>query len=97
MTKIFDLYDAFKSIKNKEEFDNFLMDLCTPGEIKDLKDRFLVAQLLNEGKMSQREIALKVKCSITTVTRVSRFLKQESYGGYRTILNYLNNNQEHHR
>lgn len=41
--KMFSLYEAFKSIKNKEEFDNFLMDLCTPTEIKDLNDRFSIA------------------------------------------------------
>lgn len=96
---MFNLYEAFKSIKNKEEFDNFLMDLCTPTEIKDLNDRFSVAQLLQDGKMSQREIAKNVKCSITTVTRVARFLNQEKYGGYRSILQTLNSNKNnlHHR
>ena len=95
---MFNLYEAFKSIKNQEEFNNFLMDLCTPNEIKDLNDRFTVAQLLNEGKLSQRDIAAEVKCSITTVTRVARFLKQENYGGYRSVLNSLkNNSQNHHR
>ena len=71
------------------------MDLCTPGEIKDLQDRFLVAQYLEKGELSQREIAAKVKCSITTVTRVARFLNQERYKGYKTILNHLNS--VHHR
>ncbi len=92
---MFNLYEAFKCIKNKEEFDNFLMDLCTPNEIKDLNDRFIVAQLLDDGKISQRDIAAKAKCSITTVTRVSRFLKQEPYGGYRTVLNNLKKSKNH--
>ena len=96
---MFSLFEAFKSIKNEKEFNNFLMDLCTPNEIKDLNDRFLVAQLLQDGKMSQREIAQNVKCSITTVTRVARFLNQEKYGGYKSILNNLKfiNNNVHHR
>ena len=96
---MFNLYEAFRSIKNEEEFNNFLMDLCTPSEIKDLNDRFIVAQLLNEGKFSQRAIAEKTKCSITTVTRVARFLNQETYGGYKSVLNNLKNNknQVHHR
>ena len=92
---MFDLYDAFKTVKNKEEFENLFRDLFTPTEIKDLNDRFMVAQLLDEGKLSQRDIAAKVKCSITTVTRVSRFLKQEPYGGYRTVLNNLKKPKNH--
>ena len=93
--KMFNLFEAFKSIKNEKEFNNFLKDLCTPNEIKDLQDRFLVAQYLEKGDLSQRDIAKKVKCSITTVTRVGRFLNQESYKGYKTVLNHLN--LAHHR
>lgn len=92
---MFILFEAFKSIKNEKEFENFLKDLCTPGEIKDLQDRFLVAQYLEKGELSQRDIAKKVNCSITTVTRVARFLNQEPYKGYKTILNHLNTT--HHR
>ncbi len=92
---MFSLFEAFKSIKNEKEFENFLRDLCTPGEIKDLQDRFLVAQYLEKGELSQRAIAEKVKCSITTVTRVARFLNQESYKGYKTVLNHLNSIHNH--
>jgi len=93
---VFNLFEAFKSIKNEKEFENFLKDLCTPGEIKDLQDRFLVAQYLNNGELSQRDIAKKVDCSITTVTRVARFLNQEPYKGYKTILKNLNLTKNHH-
>lgn len=86
---MFSLYDAFTTIKNKEEFENFLLDICTPNEIKDLNDRFIIAQHLYDGKMSQRAIAEKVKCSITTVTRVARFLHQEKYKGYKSALDRL--------
>lgn len=86
---MFTLFQAFQSIKTQEEFDNFLKDLCTPSEVKDFNDRFAIAQLLFEGKLSQRAISDKIKCSITTVTRVARFLNNENYGGYRTVLKKL--------
>jgi TrpR-related protein YerC/YecD len=86
---MFKLFDAFRVVKNEKEFKNFLIDLCTPREIQDLEDRFLIAQLLFDKKLSQREIAKKVSCSITTVTRVARFLEQEKYKGYQKVLNRL--------
>ncbi|MDR2526697.1 MAG: trp operon repressor [Rickettsiales bacterium] len=87
---MFNLYEAFKSINSEDEFNNFLVDLCTPKEIKDLSDRFLIAQYLYDGKLNQREVAEKTKNSITTVTRVARFLREEKYKGYETVLNVLN-------
>ncbi len=90
---MFSLFEAFKSIKNEDEFNKFMLDLCTPQEIKDLNDRFLIAQYLNDKSLSQRAIAEKMQCSITTVTRVARFLNQEQNFGYKTVLNHLN----HHR
>lgn len=92
---MFSLFEAFKSIKNEDEFNRFMLDLCTPQEIKDLNDRFAIAQYLNEKNLSQRAIAEKVKCSITTVTRVARFLNQEQNFGYKNVLNTLHHN--HHR
>ena len=84
-----DLYKAFSNIKTEKEFQNFLKDICTPSEIKALKERWAIAQLLYLGKLSQREIAEKLNVSITTVTRVARFLNHESYKGYKTILNHI--------
>ena len=92
---MFKLYDAFKNIENEKDFNNFLIDLCTPAEIKDLNDRFKIAQLLEDGTMNQRDIAKTIQCSITTVTRVARFLNREKYGGYRKILKTLKNIQIH--
>ncbi|MDR2901941.1 MAG: trp operon repressor [Lactobacillales bacterium] len=83
------LYDAFAQIKTEKEFASFLKDLCTPGEIKDLQERWQVAQLLFEGKMSYRDIAESQKVSITTVTRVARFLKDEPNKGYKKVLQRL--------
>ncbi|MCL2439675.1 MAG: YerC/YecD family TrpR-related protein [Alphaproteobacteria bacterium] len=83
MTK---LYEVFASIKSEREFNNFLADLCTPAEIRDMNDRWKIAELLYAGKMPQLEIAKKVGASITTVSRVARFLNNEKFGGYRTAL-----------
>ncbi|GMO59569.1 MAG: hypothetical protein Ta2D_05270 [Rickettsiales bacterium] len=82
------LFDAFNTIKSEQEFDNFLNDLCTPQELKDFKDRWIIAQYLFNGN-TQREISKEVKCSITTVTRVARFLDKERYRGYKGVLEKL--------
>ena len=91
---MFKLYDAFMVIDSEKEFNNFLYDLLTITEIKNLRDRFKVAQLLQQGNLTQREVAKKCNCSITTVTRVARFLNNEKYGGYKTILKKLENNKK---
>jgi TrpR-related protein YerC/YecD len=88
------LAKAILSLKTEKEVNNFLRDLCTPGEIKDFNERWAIAQLLNIGEFSYREIAEKAKASITTVTRVARFLKDEPYKGYITALSRI---KSHHR
>ena len=40
------LNNAILKLKNINEVDDFLKDLCTPAELKALKDRWSVAQLL---------------------------------------------------
>ena len=80
------LNDAILLLKNKNEVNGFLKDLCTPAELKALEERWAVAQLLFEDKISNREIASKLKTSTTTVTRVARFLSNEPYKGYQKIL-----------
>ncbi|TAH36219.1 MAG: transcriptional regulator [Alphaproteobacteria bacterium] len=83
------LYEAILLLRNEKECRDFMRDLCTPGEIKDMEERWQIAQILNQGEMSYREIQKKIGASVTTVGRVARFLKDEPYQGYRTILNRL--------
>jgi TrpR-related protein YerC/YecD len=83
------LYKAFSGIKSEREFNNFLADLCTPAEIRDLNDRWKIAELLYAAKMPQLAVAKKVGASVTTVTRVSRFLNTEKFGGYRAVLSRI--------
>ena len=85
------LNEALLMLKNKNEVDGFLKDLCTPAELKALEERWSVAQLLYEDNLSYREIAGKLKTSTTTVTRVARFLSNEPYQGYKKLLERISN------
>ncbi len=81
-----ELFEALVMLRDAEECRRFMYDLCTPKEIADLADRWWVARLLEEGKMSYREIHAHTGVSVTTVGRVARFLQQESFQGYRLML-----------
>ena len=83
------LDEALLLLKNKNEVNDFLKDLCTPAELKALEERWSVAQLLYEDTLSYRDIATKLETSTTTVTRVARFLSNEPYQGYKKILNRI--------
>jgi TrpR-related protein YerC/YecD len=84
-----DLIEAFLSLQNADECKRFLHDICTPQEIADLSDRWLVARMLDEGKHSYREIHDLTGVSVTTVGRVARFLQQENYHGYRALIDRM--------
>ncbi|MBL8538705.1 MAG: hypothetical protein JNM59_14975 [Hyphomonadaceae bacterium] len=84
-----DLYDAILALRSRAEAEAFLSDLCTPGEVRALSERWLVARLLDEGELSYRDIAQKAEASTATVVRVARFLKEMPYKGYRRILDRL--------
>lgn len=70
------------------EAERFLIDLCTPAEITALRERWLIAQLLDEG-LSYRAIVDRLGTSVTTVSRVARFLQKERHCGYRLVLDRL--------
>ena len=88
MTK-YDLIDALLALEGRKEAEAFLADLCTPGELRALSERWTVAQLLDAGELSYREIALKAPSSTATVVRVARFLKDMPHKGYRRVLDRL--------
>lgn len=77
---------AIISLKTEDEAKRFLIDLCTPGEMKDFGERWLIARLLDQGDLSYREIAALTGASTTTVGRVARFLSQEPHKGYKKVL-----------
>ena len=80
------LSTVLKNINSDKEIDNFLRDLCTPSEIEAMEERWEVAKLLFNGKLTYREIASKLSTSTATVTRVARFLFKESNQGYIKVL-----------
>lgn len=77
---------ALTSVKSDEEMERFLIDLCTPAELRALAERWHVAQLLDAGEQSYREINALTGVSTTTIGRVARFLKDEPHQGYRAVL-----------
>ena len=80
------LSTALKNINSDREINNFLKDLCTPSEIQAMEERWEVAKLLYQGKLTYRAIASKLNTSTATVTRVARFLYKESNQGYLKVL-----------
>ena len=85
----YDLLDALLALKSREDAEAFLADLCTPAEMRAFDERWRVAQLLDQGELSYREIAEAAGASTTTVVRVARWLKDMPYGGYRRVLDRL--------
>jgi TrpR-related protein YerC/YecD len=81
-----DLAEAICLLDDRDEARSFLVDLCTPQEIKSLNERWTVCQLLASRKLSYREISEITGASTTTITRVSRFLNDEPHNGYRKML-----------
>ena len=83
-----ELFKAILSLKTVKEAEQFYRDLCTIDEIKDMSERWQIAQMVNKG-LPYREIAKKLDVSTTTVARVALWLNNGA-GGYRLILNRQN-------
>jgi TrpR-related protein YerC/YecD len=83
------LCEALLRLGTVEEARRFLADLCTPAEIRALSERWHVARLLDEGKLSYRQISEATGVSTATIVRVARFLRDEPYQGYRAVLDRL--------
>lgn len=86
-----ELAEALLQLKTVDEVGLFLKDLCTPQEIVALRERWRVCQLLEAGNLSYRYIHRLTGASLTTISRVARFLKDEPYQGYRLILDRIQN------
>lgn len=84
---------ALLLLETEDEAFNFLKDLCTPAELSALSERWHICKALNEG-FSYREIHGRWGFSLTTIGRVARFLKDESYGGYVNVLKKLSPKKE---
>lgn len=83
-----ELFRAMLSLKTVKEAERFFRDLCTIEEIKEMSERWQMAQMVNQG-LPYREIAKKLEVSTTTVARVALWLNNGA-GGYRLMLNRQN-------
>lgn len=84
---VFDLINAFGSIKSKEESVLFLQDILTASEIKNLSVRLRIAKMLLDDE-SQREISRTLKVSTATVTKVNTWLNSKG-DGFKKIISRL--------
>lgn len=86
------LFEVISTIDSADDAERFLIDLCTPNEIKAFAERWRVCQLLHSKRYSYRQISEITGASLTTIGRVARFLNDERYGGYRKMLKKITKN-----
>ncbi len=64
-------------IDSPKRIQQFLFQLLTPAEVKDLSSRWHLLRLLNRG-VTQRKIAEQLHLSLCKITRGSKELKKEN-------------------
>ena len=64
-------------LQSPEPIQQFLSQLLTPAEVKDLSSRWHLLRLLNKG-VTQRKIAKQLHLSLCKITRGSKELKKEN-------------------
>jgi len=80
-----ELIQILTRINHPKDMANFLRDVMTLSEIKEIANRLYIAKLLATGRYSYTQIAHKAKTSTTTVTRVAHWLWR-GCGGYAKVL-----------
>lgn len=68
------LFDAIIALETREECQNFLDDLLTPGELAEVANRLQMAYFLHKG-LTQREVARQLKVAVASVNRANHVLK----------------------
>lgn len=79
------LYKVLHSLNNVEEIKLFIKDILTRSELRMLKRRWHIANLLLEG-LDIRTVAMKSKTSTQTVSKIKQIL-EEGNGGLLLALN----------
>lgn len=87
------LCQALLSLETEDQAYFFLKDICTPGELKALSERWEICTALHAG-LSYRAIHAQTGASLTTIGRVARFLHHEPYQGYKTMLHTIDQKKE---
>lgn len=83
------MVEAFLSLKDEKECEEFLSDLCTIPEIQAMSQRIQVAKMLHEKKV-YNEISKETGASTATISRVNRCLNYGT-GSYKNIFTRLDN------
>ena len=79
-----ELYETLVKLKNVEEAEKFLDDLCTIKELEAMSQRLRAAKMLLDGK-TYNEIVEETEISSATLARVSKCVRYGD-GGYKTII-----------
>jgi len=66
---------VLSSIQTADDMRQFLRELLTPGEIRDIALRWKLLEMLADGR-SQRVISESLQVSLCKITRGSKILKQ---------------------
>ncbi len=72
-----ELSAALASVNEQGDMLEFLGELHTPAELKDMALRWRLLKMLHQG-YPQRAIAQKLKISLCKITRGSRLLKSRN-------------------
>jgi TrpR-related protein YerC/YecD len=78
------LFKTILGLETVQECYDFFDDLCTIGEISDMRDRLEVAVLLMNGG-TYEQIEAQTHMSSATISRINRCL-QHGEGGYRNAI-----------
>ena len=92
-TEADELFDAFLSLKNREECYMFFEDIATIQEVKALTQRLQIAKRLYFKNETYATISQECGVSVSTTCRVRNSLFYGS-GGYKLILDRLQENAE---
>lgn len=68
-------FDAILTLETPEECYKFFSDACTPKELQAIAQRFVVAKMLNEGKV-YNDIIANTGASTATISRVNRSINE---------------------
>ena len=74
------LYETILKLRDMDECIRFFEDLCTPGELRSMEQRFDVAVYLQEG-LVYLDILEKTGASSATISRVRRSMLDNGAGG----------------
>ncbi len=78
-----DLCRSMLMLETVEDFENFLRDLCTIQELKEMTERWSIAKMVWEN-CPYRVITQKTGASSTTIARVAHWLTYGK-GGYQKV------------